>query len=503
MKKIIHGLLAVAAAASTQVLEASATNKTFQADRGTLSNNILMSNPAARVWNKGKKDSIGANVSALGFVRQTYSDSNGAKYFGTGSSLAPDAAITVTAASAVGTPTTTGLYNYQIDPSHNGSSVSMSGVAGLNPRRTEAGAQLAWTQSLSKFVKGLSFAVEVPVVYVRTEMRASYANEVASTAGSGQNISAFFSGAALGKTGTPVAATPVVQANLDAQVISTGYNTKTGVADVAVTLGYRFVKEKSYSIGGSIYGLIPTGNKATGTVAFEPMYGHRSFFVGAGLDGRFNLWKSEDNTSALDFSALARYSYGFSAADVRTLGLYSVANGNVPAGQYYFAGSVGNQSGAPLANLSTLAVNVQPRSRLEAVANFCYRYNRFNAGIAYNFFYAQKENVTFAGTWNEAAYVVPNDNTQTYTTPFAVSNTVAAGNGALILAPGDLSGSYALNLDTCTTPSQVIHKVGGHVGYRFDTSLPVYASVGGEVDFTGNNHANSTWAAFAKLGFSF
>jgi len=494
MKKIIHGLLAVAAAASTQVLEATATNKTFMADRGTLSNNTLMSKAASRACRKGKKDAIGANISATGFVRQSYGDSSLAQYFGTGSVTAPDGHITVTAGT---TAATTGVYGYQIDPMTTTTN-SMSGIVNLNPRRTEAGAQLEWNQCLSKFVKGLSFSVSAPVVYVRTEMRATYTPEVAN-ATTAKNLSDYFTGGAMGKT-TLASGTPVTQVSLANQVITSAYNTATGVADVAVSLGYKFVQEKSYSFGASIHGLIPTGNKSAGLVAFEPKYGNRSFFVGAGLDGRFNLWKSEDKSSALNFNASAKYSYGFSAADVRTLGLFAVGTGAVAAGHYTVAAAQSTNIATPLANLSTLAVNVEPRSRLEAVAGFCYRYNRFTVDAAYNLFYAQAENVTFAGTWSETA-----QNALTFATP-AVYNAVitdASAYGAYILAPSDLAGSYALDLAACTTPAQVIHKAGASVGYKFDTSLPISVRAGGEVDFAANDQSIQTWGAFAQIGFCF
>jgi len=483
MKKIIQGLLAVAAATSAS-LEATSTNKTFMADRGTLSNNVLMSRASGRAC-KGKKDGMGANISVTGFGRVTYKDSDIAKYFGTGTNALPDGAITVSAYPAT---TSTGALSKYIEPLHTLANGSLGGVVNMVPRRIEAGAQIGWTQSLSKFVKGLSFSVEAPIVYVRTEMRATYSPETASTeVTSNNNLSNYFQGTFV-KTGSST--TPYLAA-LANQTIPATFTSLTGVADVGVTLSYRFVREKAYSFGAHIYGQVPTGSKNTGVVVFEPSYGRRNFFLGAGLDGRFNLWKSEDKASALNFEAWGRYSYGFSAADVRTLGLYSVANGSVAAGQYYGTFIVGDTHASPLANLSTLAVSVEPRSRLEAVAGLAYRYNRMTVNVAYNFFYAQKENVTLTPTWNEATSAI---------TGSAVTGNVST---ALVLAPADLSGTYALDLAACTTPAQVIHKVGGNVGYRFDTSVPMYVRAGGEIDVTANNQALSTWAVFGKFGFCF
>lgn len=496
MKKIIHGLLALSTVASSGLF-ADVANKTFMAERGALSNNCLMSMSAGAMKN-AKKDAIGADLSVTGFFRQSYNDKKLAKYFGGGTNAVPTGNIEL---QATATAATTALHGNDIDVQADANiSKTMSGTVTLSPRRTEVGAQVAWHQNLNKFVDGLWLCVAAPVTYVRTEMRAGYAGQVANfnavgaTASLGKNLSDFFTGADLAKT------SPVVQDALANQILTASYNTVTGVADVKAVVGYTFVKEKDYSFGASVHGTIPTGNDRAGVVAFEPTYGHKSFFFGAGLNGEFNLWRSEDGKSELNVTACGKYSYGFSAQQVRTLGLTNVTNGDQAQGHYKLVAKLGTTHAAPLANVSTLAVTVEPRSRLEAVAGFCYRFNRFTADVAYNLFYAQEENVKLKGAFSETAYQLPDPTGVTATTTFADATQTTGG---YILAPTSTIVTNAIDLTAPTTPVQVVHKVAAGLGYSFDFSIPVRAGIGGEVDFSSNNQSINSWAAWAKLGFSF
>ncbi|MDQ5890240.1 MAG: hypothetical protein QG604_114 [Candidatus Dependentiae bacterium] len=502
-KKIIHGLLALAALNSTTVL-ADFANKTFMNDRGSLSNNVLMArNVCGR--NSKKKDAVGANVSVAAYYSQSYNHTNLAKYFGDGTNVTPTGLIDVSLDAAA----TTGLQSGMIDPQSTASSradiaLAMHGDVALNPRRIEAGAQIQWNQCLHKLVDGAWMSVAAPVVYVRTEMRPTYtstANATSSAAkGMGKGLADYFGGESLGKT--VLAAVAFTQDALAKQVITPTYNSVTQVADVNVTLGYDFLREKSYKVGASIHGLIPTGNKEAGLVAMEPIAGNRSFFFGAGLHTRFNLWKSEDKSSSFKMHASAKYSYGFGADQVRTLGLTNVTTGVVPVAQYGLVGDIGTSHYMPLANVSTLTVSVEPRSRLEAIAGFCYRFNRFTANVAYNLFYAQAETLKLKGTFDETNYarVLSTGVVTASASAFAVD--AYTTQGGLILATSPIV-TNALDLTACTTPAQVVHKVGGDLAYSFDSKLPIRIAAGGSVDFNSSNTSFTSWTVFGKVGFSF
>ena len=332
MKKIIRGLLAATAAMTPVMVQAGVANKTFLADRGAISNNCLLSMSAC-AKKEHNKDAIGADLSVTGFYRQSHNKTKLAKYFGGGTDAAPAGNIEV----AAGTAATTALNGTDIEVV-SAAADAMSGVVGLSPRRIEAGAHIQWNQCLNKFVKGLWMSVAAPVVYVRTEMRPDFTVSTPDAQTVAQNLGDFFTGAKImsfvGDATRTEAGDDFFDANpLANQKLTTTYNSATGVADVKAAVGYKFVQEKDYSFGGSIHALIPTGNKNAGDVAFEPTYGNRSFFFGAGLDGQFNLYRSEDKTSSFDMHACAKYSYGFAAEQVRTLGLTNDANGAYAQGQ--------------------------------------------------------------------------------------------------------------------------------------------------------------------------
>jgi len=516
-KKIIHGLLALVALASTDMLASSTSaNQTFMADRGTLSNNSLISLSGRRMKKNGK-DGIGAVVNAAAFYRQSYNNTKLANYFGDGTAAAPSGVIDVALDSAA----TTGLNSNQID-AQTAANVSgeMNGKVALNPQRIEAGAQLEWNQSLGKVVDGVWFNVAAPIVYVRTNLRATYEdaveNTLATNNGGGQGLANYFGGDNLGKSFAVNSHATATQSALANQVITPSYNSVTQVGDVKVELGYDFYKKsKNYRLGASITGLIPTGNKPAGAVAFEPVAGNRSFFLGAAVHGCANVWRSEDKKSSFGVHGRVAYSYGFNASQVRTLGLTNATSGSVADGQYILLEQLGTTNVLPTANVSTLAVNVRPGSRVEAIAGLSFSYNQFSGSLSYNLFYNQAEKLTLLDTLNTSTtsgYQVvglTGFGDSSGLLGYSSGNTTFTANDAsyagVVVLPGEASSAnaYALDLSACTTPAQVVHKLGGDVAYRFDTSVPVRIAAGAEVDLSAGNASVNSWAVFAKVGFSF
>jgi len=310
----------------------------------------------------------------------------------------------------------------------------------------------------------------------------------------------------------------VTQDALAKQVLTTTSNSTTQVADVRCVLGYTLLRERDYRVDASLNALLPTGTKPQGLVAFEPHVGSRSFFIGGGLSAQFNLWRSDDKSSAVSLRTGFDYSYGFGAQQVRTIGMTNTSSGSVAQAQYTLIGSNGTVHAMPLANVSTLAVSVVPGSRLEGLAGFGYRHNRFAAHITYSVFYNQAESLTLKGTWNNTQYAnivssgfVTGSGSPAFTAGTSAFNfsatadyyATAVTTGNPILNPGNTAGTYALDLNAATTPVQVVHKVGVDAGYQFQLSLPLRTSFGAEVDLSSNNTSVNSWAVWAKAGFSF
>ncbi len=520
-KKIIHGLLAALTLASTTMFAAN-VNQTFIAHRGTISDNALISRACHRMHNKSK-DAIGAVVSAAAFYRQSHNHVKLAQYFGDGTAAVPTGLINV----ALTTATTTGLNSGQVDPQIIDNTTSaMYGNVALSPRRIEAGAQLQWSQSLDKLVEGLSFDVSAPVTYVRTSLRPTYtgtANSLAASLGGGKGLADYFGGASLGKSvvvGSTYAVT-LTQAALANAIISPTHVNTTQVADVKVALGYTFLKKAhSYRLGALLTGNIPTGKKPAGVYAFEPVAGSRHFSLGGGLDAWANLWKTEDGKTSFNVRANAVYSYGFAAEEIRTLGLTNYTTGRIADGQYIVVGDEGTVNMMPLANVSTLAVKVTPRSRVEATAGLTFNYERFAASVSYNLFYNQAEKLELTGAFDQTTYgtiaktgfdgspassdLAGGTTHLTFELPDG-GTTKAFSPNSEILAPGLASSTnvQALDLGAATTPEQVVHKVGADLSYGFGGSIPVRAAVGGEVELSSNNASINSWGVWAKVGFGF
>ena len=455
MKKIIHGLLVAVLTVSSTGYAAITSNKTFMADRGSLSNNLVMGMTAGS--SSKAHDGFGADVSVAGFYRETYNDTDMAKYFGGG----------LTDATRTG----------KITLGTNDVVFAQTGTATLKPHRQEYGAHVAWTQCLSKLVKGLSLKVDLPILHVQTRMGADY---------SATNIKTYFEGGQAANAFTGL---------LTNQKHSSTDNSKTGIANLGVAVAYKLASDADYSVSGKVTVDVPTGNKPDGVMANEPTYGSKHFALGAGLDAMFNLWRADDGKSSLDFNACVGYKYGFKAKEVRTLGISVKAAAEQDQAHYRLVGITTTDSARAFANVGTKEVDVTPQSSIDGVAGFRYSSGQFTVDAAYNLCWNQEEKVAVLDNWSTT------DATYGILETGVVDGTAAHAAGAI--AKVATTAVDGLSTVPATTPSKVTHKVGGGVGYSFNTKTPIRIGFGAEGEFNSNNNSANSWGVWAKFGVSF
>ena len=188
--------------------------------------------------------------------------------------------------------------------------------------------------------------------------------------------------------------------------------TLTAVADVRMQLGYNFSSCADHHVGLSFYAAAPTGNRPQGQFLFEPIVGNgKHWEVGAGLTTHKNISQSEDECCGWDVYLDANITHLCKTRQCRTFDLvdkplsrYMLVEKMEPVGDHLFAiESIDATSSPvvlgdliapsfqfanefqPLANISTIPVNVSAAVQADLVLKFSWTHCNFQWDIGYNF----------------------------------------------------------------------------------------------------------------------
>jgi hypothetical protein len=401
------------------------------------------------------------------------------------------------------------------------------------PSREAYGVRLDYHQKLDKVPKGLFFKVALPIVHVKTSMGWSSTGTSGCSGGSGikqrlQNALGTLAGdeKSLGDYLTGDVANTFSSAKQVALCKARIHNSNstTGIADIDVVLGYNFLYEPTKHVNVNIGVTIPTGNDPDGNFLWEAIAGnHGHWALGFGFDSGFQLW--QDGKSSLDFLLAFNYRYLFSATEKRTMGFkypnstgfatLGLANKKAMYGHWILAGKKGETQATPFANFLTRNMKVTPGSHFDGIAQLAFNYDGWTFDLGYNLFAKEQEDVRLkcnpctdtCGTscsdtdgWTDDTYAIARVATQAQggnwnsTIAFAESHRYG---GAWI-------NKEHLDIDACTNPSVVTHKIYGGIGYAFEEwEYPLMLGIGGSWEFETDNDCLEQWALWFKLGLTF
>ena len=542
MNKILKGLLVAVLAVSAAQVKADSTsgnytNKTFLMPR-PVGVNLPMEQASFRehVHHSSKKDDgFGADFQVTGFYNASANAADTAKYFlvNNKSTVALNNVAVAAAATSNANGLTAGLdiglgyliHNATMAGNAAGLTAIQVGVTGqilagvvaatnvslnLAPRHEEYGARLDWHQDLHKLLKGLYLRASLPVAYVANNPKLKITND--STNG---NLAKFFSGnySVSAAVAAPNGATVIGNnqvALTNAKIV--GKQSETGVADLDIALGYKFLDKAKYHASLAAAVTVPTGNEAKGVYAFEPIVGNgKHFAFGGNLCAGAQVWSSGNQNINLNLDL--KYRYLFENSEKRTYGL---KGDNL--GQYYLLldstaaiPAAGTPAGLiPAANKLTLNTDVTPGSQLDGILGLGYNNGNFNLNLGYNMYFREAESLKVkAGQFVDGQYGVAAANFPN-TGSFAAA-TIPAG-GAGITAPGVLDAASAssvvtmanLNVAGASTPSQFTNGVYAGLGYIFKSwDCPLMLGVGGKYDWASKNSALEQWGVWGKVGIGF
>lgn len=478
MKKILKGL-ALATLVATSAT--AATDQTFLQVRPQGVNLAMESTTWRDLLLTKKEDAFGAHFQVAPFYMDSSDSSDIGKYFGIdGKDKFKLANADVAGMNSDIRYMLRNVDNYNVDVEY-------------SPNQTAYGARIDYFQDLDKVLKGLYFKVALPIVYVDNDVKLNVTTDkdvIQKT-----NVEDYFKGAFLGTDDNE-------QEALHFAKIDGGQNT-TDVADIDVALGYKVINKDNAKLAIEIGLTIPTSNDADGVWVFEPISGNNNHWgLGGDLDFWGKVWEDEDQYVRID--AALNWRYLFKSSETRTLRLKNeTAIFNTPAAplnpggnyhytQYRLVGQGDNDQAPdttpthvkPLANISTLNIDVTPGSQLDGIVGLAYCNGGFSVELGYNLFWKEEEDVDKKAELSSDYKLLD------------VNGTILEGVPALVYENLDLASAE--------TPSYFTNKIYGGFGYIFkEWDTPLMLGLGGQYEFAGNNEEIENWGIWGKLGIKF
>lgn len=488
MNKILKGLLVAALAISANVQ--AHTNKTFLMPRSHGVNLPMELATFNEVANRTSEDQFGGNFQATVFYNATSNEDDTGEYFGI------KGKNTFNLQYAGSTDLNAG---YIIHNAGKAAGTLDYATLSLNPEQHAWGVRLDYYQNLDKLLKGLYFKVALPIVHVENDMELGVKGlDTPNAAQDVADIKDYFKG----NLERLVNLANVNQAKLTNAKID-GQRDRTGVADIDLVLGYKFLNKENYHVALNLGLTIPTGNESEGEFVFEPMIGNGDHFgFGGGLDASARVWG--DDCHNLKINVVANYRYLFENDEKRTLGINGVTGYTNDWSQYTLlakstpAANIQTLQFIPAANITTQNVDVTPGSQLDAIFALAYNNGGFCVDLGYNMFWKEAEDVEIKSDPFGGNYSIVNPTLDpTTNTNFNPANGAHAIGGAA-LTKANLDKSVA------ETPSQVTHKLYGSLGYIFrEWECPVMFGLMGGYEFAGENSALEKWEIGGKIGVGF
>jgi hypothetical protein len=173
------------------------------------------------------------------------------------------------------------------------------------------------------------------------------------------------------------------------------------VSDLQMALGWNFCLDYDHHFGFNIRAAAPTGTRPEGKYIFEPVIGNgKHWELGAGLTCHWTPWRSDDECDDFSVYIDANVTHLFKAHQCRTLDLcgkplsrYMLAEKMTAKTAYLFSDAAftnvpsyqfANEF-APIANLSTIPVDVSAAVQGDVVVKFAYTHKNFQFDLGYEF----------------------------------------------------------------------------------------------------------------------
>jgi hypothetical protein len=194
----------------------------------------------------------------------------------------------------------------------------------------------------------------------------------------------------------------IFQPLLNAQMKKTKH-VRSRFADLRAWLGWNFICDENKQMSLYFMSAAPTGNRPEGKRVFEAIVGNcHHWEFGGGFQGNITAWSNQDETRSLNFIFNASIAHLFAKREKRTFDIegkpfsrYMLVEQldtpvtNLKGGSTAIDAQAPTlqfaQEYAPLANVSTITVDVKVYIQTELLAMFTYIHNHWSFDIGYNF----------------------------------------------------------------------------------------------------------------------
>jgi len=284
---------------------------------------------------------------------------------------------------------------------------------------------------LDEWCKGLYFQVNAPITHTKWDL--DY-NETVSLIGNNPSFPGYYGEAQVGianllsnftefatgdfvPTFSSATGTSVGFDNLANAKMRQGPVVKTGLADLRFMLGWNIATQNLHA-GFNIRFAAPAGSKPEGEFLFEPTVGNGHHWeFGGGISTHYTFWRSEDDEDHLGIYLDADITHLFKARQHRTFDLKNKPNSrymlaeklttvtqpvppattplllaNPPFPNIAFANEF-----SPVANLTTMDVDVSMAAQGEIIAMLNYTRGAFSLDVGYNLWAISCEKISQAG----------------------------------------------------------------------------------------------------------
>lgn len=300
-----------------------------------------------------------------------------------------------------------------------------------------------------------------------------------------------------------------------------GAQSKSGLADIHLALGWNFILRETEHAGLNIFISAPTGSRPKGEFLFEPLVGHvKHWACGIGFTGHVVVWEKDADQEVGLFVDI-NLSHLFRAKQKRSFDLKE--NG---FGSRYLLLKEFDATGAftgkviPAINKTTLDCTVRADIMADIVFMFGYTYKGIVFDIGYNGWIRSKEKISLKGAIEQNRFGIKGiqnvTNINTQSTATLTGNNLADQNNLADDPSPQFISTEDINAKSAASPLLITHKLFFHLGHtwhEWDNHKAVpFIGVGVEIEFEGINERNTAqpdkttmgqWGVWGKGGFSF
>ena len=383
-----------------------------------------------------------------------------------------------------------------------------SGQIHFTPRIQNVVADISWLAMGSEKLQGWYANLKLPIAFTKYDLSvhetiyqrgAATGYDPAIT--NSMTLNTFFDTSCNGQTVSFTnGGDAITQLPLSCSRICPCANTKSGLADLHLTIGYNYLQPR-YFVGAYGRVIAPTGNRPTGELLFEPILGNGHHWeLGGGATGQVVLWKQETDDKELSFVVDGSITHLFAASQVRVFDLK-----NKPWSRFILAKQF-DANGSPtglrsqVANLTSCPITTSYDFQTDIVAYFSYASETFTYDIGYNFWARSCEKLcrgTCSTTKNccgSCRYSSENWGLGIITDDQTESASTIHENITMLGVPADTTNHYLttddISYDTTRTKSAT-HKLFMHLGYSWlEHAHPPFVGLGGEVEFGSVDSCN-------------